>query len=266
MALLGFLLYLVFITMIQGVNVQSGTEAKVNTDSNLRRTLQIITQDLRNSTYGMVSSIPYPSSNSAISIAIGSDNAIHPISGPASSFQSSQYVQAILPATSNWPASTLFTVVNPSREQATILKVSSPVNIGGVATIQHSGQQNTVCYSAGNFIQRVEIVGYSYDIAKKTIFRQIQNESGSNTFPLAFNVSDFVISYISNLGNSYNSRNAIPTGEQIAKISIQITMTGRSNGKTITSSLSGSVETPKLFTLSTNPINYIAPNDSLTCS
>lgn len=265
-ALLGLLLSLVFASMTQGVQLQSRTEAQVSLDSNLRRISQIVTQDLRNASYGMVTATPYATGAASISVALASDNAVHPVVGPASSFQTAQTTQALLPGSAAWPANASFALVNAPGSRATVLKLSAGFTAGGSVTLQHTGQTNTVCASTGNFVQRVSLVGYSYDATRKVVFRTTQDVGNATELPLAFNVTAFSLSYISQTGTAYSSPDALPANEQLSRIALSVGMEAPTNRGTLERRLDSVVQLPALFTLSTNPIRYVAPGSAVTCS
>lgn len=264
-ALLGILLTLVFSTMTQGVQLQTRTETQVSLDSNLRRLSQIVTQDLRNASYGMVTSTPYATGATSISVALASDNAVHPVIGPATSFQTAQNTQALLPSGAAWPANASFALVNAPGSRATILKLSTGFTAGGAVTLQHAGQANTLCPSTGNFVQRVSLVGYSYDAARKVVFRTTQDVGDATELPLAFNVTAFSLSYISQTGTAYSSPDALPANEQLSRIALSVSMEGRTSQGTLQRRLDSVVQLPALFTLSANPIRYVSPGSAVTC-
>lgn len=266
MGLLSLLLALAFGGMLQGVGLQSRTDTQVSIDSNLRRVMQIVTQDLRNMSYGMVSSTPYASGASSISVALATDNAVHPVMGPASGFQGANTTQILLPSATSWPTNSLFALVHSGRQQATILKLTSALSASGAATLQHNGQTNTVCWANNNFVQRVETAGYSYDSSKRVLYRATQNDAGLVQVPLAFNVSAFTLSYVTNTGSAYTSPGAIPPGQTLSRIAITVSVDGRTSSGDMRRSLNGSVEIPKLFTLSALPMKYVAPGSTVTCT
>lgn len=266
MAILSILFTIILLTTFQGARVQSSTERRVGLDSSLRRTTQIITQDLRNAVYGMLTSTPYASDVDSFSVTQAADTASQSVAGPPVAFQSSSSLSVLAQAGFSWPTSTYFILVNPALAQpnATIFSTNSPSVGAGLVVLNHVGA-NTICYSTSNLVQKVNLIGYELNPSQKILYRRVVNEFGNDVSPVAFGVSGFSIAYIAANGTTYTSLSAIPSSSQLVRLTVNITME-RPNGLGVESrSLNSTVEVPKIFTLSSNPVKYIEPGTTQAC-
>lgn len=263
MAVLVIVLGIVFTSLTEALWQQRDTESTVSLESSLRRTSQIITQDLRNSAYGLLTSTPYASDNTSISIARITDTAVHSVAGPATGFQASTLVQVITPTAFNWPAGTRFLLINPTTAQktATAHTLSTGLTSGGVVNLAHVTTTNTICYSPDNLVQRVNLVGYSLNATQRILYRHSQ---GTET-PLAYGVSNFSVTYIDTAGATYTRLQDMPASATLARVGLRIDMQRTERSRVKTRSISASVEIPKVFTLTNSPLRYVAPNASVTC-
>lgn len=268
MGILAILLGLILDSSSQTIRMQTSTEREVSLESSLRRTMAILTQDLRNAGYGMVTDTPYASTSTAISITQVADTGVHPVIGPSGNgFPNANNVQALVPAGFNWDKDTPFLLVNPAQGLATVLDLnaSSSAQGNGQATLNHAGQPNTLCFSTGNLVQRLRLVGYTYDAARKMIFRGVRAKANIVQTPLAFNVSAFNIQYVGANGVSYASLADLPETTSLSRVQLSITMQRGQGESLLTRSLSSTVEIPKLFTLTAKPLKYIAPGTAVNC-
>ncbi|MFC4640134.1 type II secretion system protein J [Deinococcus hohokamensis] len=267
MTILLVILGLVFNATMQALGMQSSTEENVSLEAGLRRTTQILSQDLRNAAYGMLTSTPYPSTSTSISVARLTDTAVHAVLGPSTGFSSAMATDILSPATFSWPVNTPFLLINPAAGQknATILRLTTAVNATGLASLTHVLQANTLCWSNDNLVQRVNLLGYSYNAAQKILYRQVQSAAGAETLPLAFGVSNFTLSYLDPSGTAYPSLVSVPATSTVARIGITLSMEGSVRGRTVTRTLTSSVEIPKIFTLTDTPVKYVAVGSTLTC-
>lgn len=269
MAILGILLTLLLQSSSETVRLQTSTEQEVSLESSLRRTVAILAQDLRNSTYGLVTDTPYPSTETAISMAQMVDTGVYPVVGPTGSgFPNANNLHALAPSGFGWPRDTPFLLINPGQELATVLNLDAASTVGGngQATLNHAGQPNTLCFSPGNLVQRLRLVGYTYDAASQLIFRGVKAGNTVVRTPLAFNVTGFQIQYVDADGAAYSSFAALPQTKTLSRIQLSVTMQRTRGGNVLTRSLSSSVEVPKVFTLTTRPLRYVAPGTPVTCS
>lgn len=263
MSLLLILLGLAFTAFTGALQQQRNVEVTVSLESSLRRTVQILTQDLRNSAYGLLTNDPYPSENASISLARLNDVAVHSVTGPSTGFQASRAVTIIAPPAFSWPLGTRFLLINPTTAQktATALTLSTAVTTGGAVTLAHATENNTVCYSPDNLVQRVNLVGYTFNATQRILYR---NSQGSAS-PLAYGVSNFTLTYIDTADVSYTRLQDVPATSTLARVGVQITMQATEGNRLQSRSISSSVEIPKVFTLTNTPLKYVAPNTSVTC-
>ncbi|MHA0043954.1 PulJ/GspJ family protein [Deinococcus sp. PEB2-63] len=263
MTVLLILLGLVFTAFTGALDQQRDTESTVSLESSLRRTSQIITQDLRNSAYGLVTSEPYVSAGTSISIARLTDTAVHSVTGPDTLFHTATTVSVITPSSFSWPVGTRFLLINPtaSQQTATTHELSTAVTTGGVVNLVHDPTKNTICYSPNNLVQRVNLVGYRLDATERILYR---NSQGTET-PLAYGVSGFTVTYIDTAGTAYTRMQDVPASATLARVGLRLDMQRTERGRVKTRSLSSSIEIPKVFTLTNSPLKYVMPNPSVTC-
>lgn len=263
MAILLIVLGIVIGSLTEALSQQRDTESTVSIEASLRRTSQIITQDLRNSAYGLLTSSPYVSGNTSISIARITDTAVHSVTGPTTGFQASTSVQVITATSFNWPVGTRFLLINPTTAQrtATVHTLSTNVTTGGVINLLHVPATNTVCYSPDNLVQRVDLVGYSLNASQQILYRNSQGTA----VPLAYGVSDFRVTYIDTAGTTYTRLQDMPASATLARVGLRLDMQRTINGRVKTRTSAASVEIPKVFTLTNSPLRYVAPNASVTC-
>lgn len=263
MTVLLILLGIVFTAFTGALDQQRDTESTVSLESSLRRTSQIITQDLRNSAYGLVTSQPYVSADTSISIARLTDTAVHSVTGPDTLFHTATTVGVITPSSFSWPVGTRFLLINPtaSQQTATTHVLSTAVTTGGVVNLVHATTTNTICYSPNNLVQRVNLVGYSLNATQRILYR---NSQGTET-PLAYGVSGFTVTYIDTAGTTYTRMQDVPASATLARVGLRLDMQRTERGRVKTRSLSSSIEIPKVFTLTNSPLKYVMPNSSVTC-
>ena len=263
MSVLLVILGIVFTAFTGALTQQRNTESTVSLESSLRRTSQIITQDLRNSAYGLITSQPYVSANTSISIARLTDTAVHSVTGPAAAFNTSAAVDIITPSAFSWPVGTRFLLINPTTAQKTATShvLTTAVTTGGAVTLAHATTMNTICSSPDNLVQRVNLVGYSLNTAQKILYRSSQ---GTET-PLAYGVSAFNVTYIDTVGTTYTRMQDVPASATLSRVGLRLDMERTEPSGVKTRSLSASVEIPKVFTLTNSPLKYIVPNTSVTC-
>ncbi len=263
MSILLIILGLAFTAFTDALRQQRATESTTSLESSLRRTTQIITQDLRNSAYGLLTSQPYVSGNTSISIARLTDTAVHSVTGPAALFQTANTVQVITPPGFSWPAGTQFLLINPTPAQktATSHMLTAAVTAGGTVNLAHAATLNTICFSPDNLVQRVNLVGYSLNATQQILYRSSQ---GTET-PLAYGVSGFSVTYIDTAVTTYTQMQDVPASATLARVGLTLDMQRTEQGRVKTRSLSSSVEIPKVFTLTNAPLKYIVPNASVTC-
>ncbi|MCP2014243.1 prepilin-type N-terminal cleavage/methylation domain-containing protein [Deinococcus sp. HSC-46F16] len=269
LTILGILLTLLLQSSSDTIRLQTRTEQEVSLESSLRRTVAILAQDFRNSAYGLVTDTPYTSTETAISMAQMVDTGVYPVVGPTGNgFPNANNLQALAPSGFAWPRDTPFLLIHPARELATVLDLNASSTVGGngQATLNHSGQPNTLCFSPGNLVQRLRLVGYTYDAGSQMIFRGVRAGATVVRTPLAFNVTGFQIQYVDTEGTAYSSFAALPQTRTLSRIQLSVTMQRTRSGQTLTRSLSSTVEIPKVFTLTARPLRYVVPGTSVTCS
>lgn len=266
MAILTVALALVFIVLNQGVDMQQRTERDVSLDTSLRRVSQIVAQDIRNSPYGVLTSVPYPSTATSFSVFKATDSAVQAVVGPTTNFRNSTAVSILTPNGFNWPSNTSFLLINPAQANTTLLKTSAAVTGSGTVNLPHGTQINTVCQTANSIVQRGIPIGVQYNAAQRILYRQVQRPDATETVPLAYGMTAFIVTYIGTNGSSYSALNTLlSAGTQLDRMELNFTMARRNGSAEQVRSLSTTVEVPKLFTLTSSPLKFVLANTTLTC-
>lgn len=266
MGLLGVILAVVLSSAFDALSMQSRTERDVSLDAGLRRVTQIITQDIRNTAFGLLTDTPYPSTASAISLLLPHSGAVHPVGAGTGTFKSSGSTVLFTPLTFSWPAGTRFALLNAAQDTATVLTLSAgATGATGTATLPHT-QPNTVCHTDGStFAQQVQVVGYTYDAASQMLSRQVTDNQGTRTVPLAYGVSAFSLAYIDTSGTSHTTLAALGNPNTLARVSVSVTLRAKARGGTVTRTVSSGADMPRMFTINQRPLRYLPPGTAQTC-
>lgn len=266
MAILTIVLGLVFTSMSQGVDMQRRTERDVSLDASLRRVSQIVTQDIRNSPYGLLTSVPYASNATGFSVTKATDTAVQNAVGPSSGFRTSTTTSVIAQTGFTWPTNTTYLLINPVQANATLLTTSAAVTSSGSINLPHGTQINTVCLTANTIVQRVVPIGIQYNESQRMLYRQVQRPDATETVPLAYGVTAFSVNYIGTNETSYTTLDDLrAAGTQINRMELNFTMARTKGSGEQMRSLSTTVEVPKLFTLTSNPLKFVPAGATLSC-
>lgn len=192
-----------YTAITQIIKMQLDQEAITSAQNKLRRSSEFIAQDLRSAVYGSISTQPYTSSQSAISVAILDNTAGFQVlphdSGNNNSFKNAAEVK-MLSLSAN-AADTGIAIGE------TVLMINGngtgvflPVtNFGqwgpgqSYWRITHAGCGNTIDYTPDTLIYAVRQVGYRYDSAQQIIYRRV---GAAAEEPVAFNITRFGLNYI----------------------------------------------------------------------
>lgn len=266
MAILTVILAVVLSTSLEALSMQTRTERDVNLDAGLRRVTQILTQDIRNTAYGLVTSTPYTSTASSISLVRAEGGAVHPVTVGSGVFKNATNTTLITPLSFKWAKDTRFVLLNAVGGTATVLTLSSAVTGStGSAVLPHT-DVNTVCYAEGSTLaQPVQVIGYSYDAPSQTLLRQVQDDLGTRTVPLAYGVSAFSLAYIDTSGTSHTTLAGLSNPNDLARISVSVTLRANARGGVVTRTVSSGADMPRMFTESQRPLRYLPPGTAQTC-
>jgi type II secretory pathway component PulJ len=226
------------------LNTNRAQQIFVSQSSNLRRAMEIVTEAIRNDSFGILASVPYPSDSSDISVLDANSTAAYQTVGATGCRQSSCFTSAdnvnIYAPTLSWGTGTSFILLNPDAHQATFITASQISQTANYYNVVHNQprQYNAVCFSPNTVAMQATALGFHYDAAHQ-ILVESTGLSASNTQPVAFDISGFQVSYISQ-GVAYSSIASVPAGDYVSQIAIKMTAAGQ--GGQPSRSLTGYIE------------------------
>lgn len=173
--------------IVSSMRMQQLNEANTSLQGKLRRITEVISQDLRSTVLGGLTSTPYAPTSSAVSFALADG-------GQGFQVLQTDYTSGQKRIYSNTPPTALnrrALVVNGSGEGTvqTITGVSGPSS--GAYALTHNAC-STVAFGEPMRLFVVESVGYAFDSVSGTLSRSTVNGA---TVPVAFGLSDFRIEY-----------------------------------------------------------------------
>lgn len=251
LAIFLILIGMVFQTTTRYLQVRSEQDAATTAQAKLRRIVEVLTQDLRSAVLGAITDVPYSSDNDSISFGLIDSTAYN-----ALSFNSSDdYVDV---TSTNTPAfGSGYALMVNNVGNGVVFGVSAVQDLGGDHwRIRHSGCGNTITYTLNTLVFPIRIMGINYNAAQKTL---VAND-GTNTFPYAFNITNFQIDYVyydNSNGTTvinppgFNPSNAPPlkqfggsTGNRytLQRLRFTLATTETARGKTFTRKLVSNVE------------------------
>ncbi len=248
--------------------VQASTDVQMQ----LRRTMELVTQDLRNASFGMLASTPYVSDQHDVSfMQMDETSAYQVLKGsatPSQGFQNADNFQVVAPADLSWVSGDLVLLLNPHSGQGTALVLSkNPGMTGHDWTAVHAKQANTICWDQDMLAVKATALGYRYDAANKLLIRgtgvSVAGSSAGSPLgsvveqPVAFDVNGFDLGYIGADGTNYPSLASVPSGVRVVRIAVTVKMSAVSQHRTITKSLTSYVELPQQFTLTSQPLDFV---------
>lgn len=247
-------------------------QTNVNVQTQLRRTMELVTQDLRNASFGMLASVPYPSDQTDVSLMqMDETSAYQVLKGSAlgsQGFQNADNFQVVAPNNLDWAEGTLLLLLSPNNGQGTSLVLSKdPGATGHDWTAVHSNQANTICWDQDMIAVKATAIGYRYDSANKLLIRgtgvNVKDTNGTPLAsaaeqPVAFAVDAFNIAYIGANGTSYNKPgDATAAGTRVVRVAVSLTMSGDYRGHVVSKELTSYVELPQQFTLASEPLAFV---------
>jgi Tfp pilus assembly protein PilW len=251
-ALALLLILFTVVTQVLGTSLRNQTHLTLQADvqTRLKRAMALITEDLRNSSFGLLGSEPYPSGPQSISMVSMAGTAVYPVvqlSSPQSNDFPNQDNFTVI-GSPNWSCSAsspcLLTLLSPASSEATLLPVDNAGPTGNGELAVHSGYANTLCYSSQMFVFRSQAVGYEYIPSAQVLLRTVGfSPTSSNTTVAAFGVSGFQISYIDANGVAHSQPPSTQQPYALARLAITLTMREQGAfGTTVTRQLTGFVE------------------------
>jgi prepilin-type N-terminal cleavage/methylation domain-containing protein len=248
LAILGILLGIASNAIVQYLGIQSDQEAQTSVQARLRRTSEIVSQELRGAILGAVTGLPYTSGANQISVALLDGSAGYPVSQMTTT--STRIISTASSAADVGLSANDYVLIVGSDNQAVMKKVntvSAPAS--SVVTLSHS---NCAAAALNNpLLFKVRTLGYRYDRANR---RLLAREGNNAETAVAFNISSFSIDYIytSTAGvvlpdasePSPPARSATVGGTNYTLDRLEVTIAGeeRSRGKTISRTYANQID------------------------
>lgn len=247
-------------------------QTNVDVQTQLRRTMELVTQDLRNASFGMLAKVPYASDKHDVSLMqMDETSAYQVLKGSAlgsQGFQNADNFQVVAPSSFSWSSGDLMLLLSPTNGQGTALVLSKDPNATGHDwTAVHANQANTICWDQNMIAVKATAIGYRFDATNRLLIRgtgvnvAAPNKSALATVveqPVAFNVDDFVLRYIGANGTPYDSPDAATAaGARVVRVAVTIKMSGKHASQTVSKELTSYVELPQQFTLSSSPLAFV---------
>lgn len=258
LGILSLVLGLTFNGLVQTSNIQTDQETATSVQAKLRRTVEVMTQDLRGAVMGGVVNSPYPSGTGQISFALLSGSAGYPILSAGSNGLT---LNSLETAVANLGIDTGDRLMLVNSEpgsatsgQAVITRVAStPTRSSNVWSVSYGS-----CSSAStlnpDIAYEVQLQGYRLDTTSKTLY--VSTSAGE--VPMAYNITGFTVDYVyRNVVSSAETTN--PTGYNgggliaarfssggntlvLQRVQITLSAAESSRGRSITRSYTGQIE------------------------
>ncbi len=247
-------------------------QTNVNVQTQLRRTMELVTQDLRNASFGMLAKVPYASDKHDVSLMQMDETSAYQVlkgaAQTAQNFQNADNFQVVAPNNLSWAAGDLLLLLSPNNGQGTALVLSkNPGATGHDWTAVHSNQANTICWDQDMMAVKATAIGYRFDATNKLLIRatgvNVTSVSGTPLMtaieqPVAFNVDDFTLGYIGADGASYDTPDAATAaGTRVVRVAVTLKMSGKNGRQTVSKELTSYVELPQQFTLTSSPLQFV---------
>lgn len=190
---------------LQSLQLNRDNEAISNAQGKARRVLEVLSQDLRTSAFGIIANTPYNSTTSAISfpqVVGGAGYSVSAVSGSSLSIISNS-----ASITTDIPIGTRLVVID-GNGNAVLTKTSSLPTVSGTNTYTLSTTCTSLPVTATSetLASVVNILSYSYDSTNNKIIYRQQGDAADTD--VAFDITDFRVDYI------YKRFNATTTSEE----------------------------------------------------
>jgi type II secretory pathway pseudopilin PulG len=231
----------------------------VNVQTELRRTMELITQDLRNASFGMIASQPYPAETHSISLLQMDETSAYQVLGGNSSGDTSDFYGGtaftVNASRLDWDEGDTVLLLSPQYTEGTALEVSATPSVSGNPLKVTHSDVNTLCWDPRMLAVKAEAIGYKYDSTDDLLLRAT-GLSASEVQPVAFNVDAFTLGYIGSDGTSYSTLASVPAGVHVLSLAVTLKMSGTFNGQRVNKTLTSYVEMPQQFTLTSTPLQF----------
>lgn len=240
--------------MLMIVRIQGDQEAVTITQSKLRRTLEVISQDVRGAVFGGILSQPYTSGSSAFSMALLTGGAGYPVLPYANSTSTSISFIAQDPTAEFANGGYSFLVAKNAGVLNGVLLPITATPTGTSPTWNATlGCGVTLPFSADSppLLFHTDAVGYRFDAAAKTLYYRQLGQTAEQA--VAYDITQFVVDYVyqsdsgsfSTNPSGYNSSGKIAlklAGNTLDRLRITISAEEPSMGKKIKRTLSSEIE------------------------
>jgi prepilin-type N-terminal cleavage/methylation domain-containing protein len=253
LAILGIVLGIASNAIIQYLGVQSDQEAATSAQARLRRSTEIVSQELRGAILGAVTNTPYTASTSQLSVALLDGAAGYQVT----SFNGTTTTIISTVGTANdtgFAANDMIMIVGANGE-AILRKVNTLAQgATGSSTwnLSHPSCTLPTTLPTDPLLFKVRTLGYKFDTSTSSL---LANERGTEA-AVAFNITGFKVDYIyiSNTGatktnpvgttKQYPERTVEVSGVNYTLDRLQVTMTAleKSRGKDVERSYSSQID------------------------
>jgi prepilin-type N-terminal cleavage/methylation domain-containing protein len=189
--------------MVEILRIQGTQEAITTSQTKLRRTLEVISQDVRGAVFGGILSQPYASNSSAFSLALLAGGAGYPVLQYASPSATSISFIADDPS-AEFVAGTYGFML--AEKKGVLLPVTVAASGGSSTSPTWSmglgcGVTLPFTATAPPLLFRTDAVGYRYDAPSKTLFFQRLGEAAQ---PVAYDITEFKVDYVYSNNTSFS--------------------------------------------------------------
>lgn len=180
-------------TSVQGLQLNRSNEAISSAQNKIRRVLEVLSQDMRTSAFGIIANTPYNSNASAISfpqVVGGAGYSVSAISGSSLSIISNSPSIA-----AEIPVGTRLVIIDGNGNTALTKTTSLPTLSGAnTYTLSTTCGSLPVTATSETLASVVNILSYSYDASNKKLIYREQGDSSATD--VAFDITDFRIDYV----------------------------------------------------------------------
>jgi prepilin-type N-terminal cleavage/methylation domain-containing protein len=243
LGILGIVLGMASSAIVQYLGIQSDQEATTSAQARLRRTTELVSQELRSAILGAVTNQPYTSNNQQLSVALLDGSAGYPATTLTGT--TTQFISTATTATLGLAANNLVLIVGSNGLAAlrTVTTVSNP----STNTWQLTHAACTLPVLNDPLLFKVKTLGYRRNTANNQL---VSTEAGVES-AVAFNITGFNVDYIYTAGGAsqvnpvgFPARSVVVGGSTFTLDRLQVTMTAQelSRGKTITRTYSNQID------------------------
>lgn len=210
-----------------------------------RRLGEMLTQELRSASFGVVANQPYASGSTQISVlrpvAVGGSTVAGVGVVPTSGFELSSSLSAYTGTFPAVPSGSFLVLLNGSA--ARLMRTTAATTAGTTQVFQHAGCTNLLSSNAAT-VSLVTPVGFRYDAANRVLYER----RGTNAETImAWNVSDFTLRYTyvntttgtETVSNTHQGQSISTAGvvSRLSRINLLIGITEKGDRQTLSSTI-----------------------------